>query len=205
MTLAVSSADNILANLPGDLLGHRLAHLPWDVPAGLSGDLDGNLTGDLVALLPGHITAFLPGDSGALLPWDGLALLPWHSLALLLGDIVADGLRDSPGGVDTLGLRNWEAPLLGDQAGLLDWPVVADTSDLCLAPRGGTNNLGIGLTLAKSPQTTESSKSGISGISLGCNGRSSSNGSTTDGRADNRLYCDLALNSNESGLGTLLQ
>jgi len=217
VTRAISSADNILANLPGDLLGHRLAHLPWDVPAGLSGDLDGNLTGDLVALLPGHITALLPWDSGALLPWDGLALLPWHSVALLLGDIVADGLGDGPGGVDALGLGNWEAPLLGDKAGLLDWPVVADAPDLGLAPWGSAGNgsdsasdesgisfrLSLSLTLAqtKGPHATKSSKSSVT---RGSNGSSSSNSSTTNGSTNNRLDCNLALNSNQSSLGTVL-
>ena len=202
MTLAISSADNILANLSGNLLGHRPAHLSGHVAAGLSGHLDGNLTGHLAALLPWDSAALLPGHGGALLLGHGGALLPGNGSALLLGDGVADGLRDGPGSVDTLRLGNRETPLLGDEAGLLDRPVVADTPDLCLAPRGGTNNLGIGLTLAESPHSTESSKSGIS---WGSNGRSSSNGSTTDGRADNRLYCDLALNSNKSSLGTLLQ
>jgi len=133
-------------------------------------------------------------------------------MALLLGDIVADGLGDGPGGVNTLGLGNWEAPLLGDKASLLDWPVVADTPDLGLAPWGGmgngsnaaSNDLGISFSIsltlddAKSPHTTESS------ITRGSDGRSSSNNSTTNGGANNRLNCNLALNSNQSSLSTLL-
>jgi len=133
-------------------------------------------------------------------------------MALLLGDIVADGLGDGPGGVNTFGLGNWEAPLLGDKASLLDGPVVADTPDLGLAPRGSvgnrsnaaSNDLGISFSIsltlddAKSPHTTESS------ITRGSDGRSSSNNSTTNGGANNRLNCNLALNSNQSSLSTLL-
>merc|ERR1719249_585893 len=149
--------------------------------------------------------AFLLGDIVA----DGLG----DSMAFLLGDIVADGLGDSPGGVNALGLWDLGAPWAGHQAGLLDWPLVADTPDLGLTPWGSmgngcnsaSNDLGISISLSltlaktKSPHSTESSKSSIT---RGSNSSSSSNCSTPNGSTNNRLNCNLALNSNQSSLGT---
>jgi len=213
---AVSSFHDWLANLSGNLVGDRLAHLPWDVTAGLSGHLDGNLTGDLVALLPGDGGALLLGDGGAFLLGHGAALLPGHGVAHLLGDIVADGLGDGPGGVDALGL--WDLDALGAVhiAGLLDWPLVADTLDLGLASWGssiGSNSasnesgfsfrLGLTLAIAKGPHSTESSKSSITrgSDSSATNGSSSSDDTATNGSTNNGLNGDLALNSNQSSLG----
>jgi len=124
----------VLANLPGYLVRDGLAHLPCNIMAGLSRDLDGNLTSNLVTFFSWHGGAFLLGNGGALLLGDGGALLLGHAVALLLWNIVADGLRNSPGGVDTLGLWDLSAPWAGNQAGLLDRPLVADAPDLGLAP-----------------------------------------------------------------------
>merc|ERR1711931_134354 len=166
--MVVSSAiANILANLSGYLVRHRLAHLPCNIMAGLSWDLKGNLARNLVALFPWHRGTLLLG----------------HAVTFLLWNIVTDGLWDSPGGVDTLGLWDLSAPWARNQAGLLDWPIVADTPDLGLAPwcsmcnggnscgNGGNDVLGISLWLSisptfgkwmtKSPHSSESSKSGI--------------------------------------------
>jgi len=210
VTLAVSSGvTNVLANLPGHLVGDRLAHLPGHVPACLSGHLNGNLAGNLVALLPGDAVALLLGDAVALLLGNVAALLSWHSVAFLFGDIVADGLGDGPGGVNALGLWDLGAPWAGNQAGLLNRPLVANTLDLGLAPWGSMGNrsnssgnrvgnkssIGFGITLAKwvtnTPYSTESSKSSVTSGS-----NASSNSSATNGGSDNRLNCNLALNSN---------
>jgi len=193
VTKTADSVDSsVLANLSGDLVGHRLAHLSWLVPAGLSGDLDGHLPGNLVALLPGDGTAFLP--------WDGAALLPGDSVALLLGNLGAPGVWDGPGGVNALGLWHLGASWAGDKAGVLDWLLVADTPDLSLAPWGSSNDLWLGISLALS----EMSKSPHSSISKASSIGSSSDSSTTNGCTNNRLNGNLALNSNHSSLGAVL-
>merc|ERR1719209_955976 len=184
----------LVANLSGNLVGHSLAHLPWDIPAGLSGDLERHLPGNLAALLLGNAVAFLFGDI--------VALLLWHAVALLLGDAIAYGLGNGSGSVNALGLRDLGAPWAGNQAGLLDWPLVADTLDLSLTPWGtsedGTSKmwLGISLTLAEMSESPQSSQSMDTS-----KGRSTSNGST-----NNRLNGNIALNSNQSspGLSTVL-
>jgi len=130
------SVGNILAHLPGnlvwdciaDLSGDILASLPWDIPAHLLGDIIAHLFGEWDGHLPGHLVAHLPWNCIAHLPGDGVADLP--------GDGVADSLGDGSGGVNALGVRNWEAPGLRHQTGVLDWPLVADTLDLGVAPGG---------------------------------------------------------------------
>jgi hypothetical protein len=219
----------LVANLSGNLVGHSLAHLPWDIPAGLSGDLERHLPGNLAALLHGNAVAFLFGDIVALLLWHAVALLLGDAVALLLGNVVADllghavahllrniiayGLRNGSGSVNALGLRDLGAPWAGNQAGLLDWPLVADTLDLSLTPWGtsedGTSKmwLGISLTLAKMSESPHSSQSMDTS-----KGRSTSNGSTSkrttsNGTSNNRLNGNIVLNSNQSspGLSTVLR
>jgi len=183
--------SGVLTNLPGNLVGHGLAHLPWLIPAGLSGDLVGHLSGNLVALLP--------GDGGALLTWDGTALLPWDRVALLLGDGGAPGVRNGPGGVNALGLWDLGASWALDDAGVGDRLLVADTPDLSLTPWGNADGqgFGLGLTLA------EMSKSSHSSQSVGTSeGSSASN--TTNGSADNTTTDNVTLNSNNSSLCAVL-
>merc|ERR1719244_816458 len=102
----------LVANLSGYLVRHSLAHLPWDIPAGLSGYLEWLLLGNVIADLLGH------------------------AVTHLLRNIIAYGLGNSPGSVNTLGLGDLGAPWAGNKAGLLDWPLVADTLDLSLTPWG---------------------------------------------------------------------
>jgi len=189
--LPASVDSSVLANLPGNLVGHGLAHLPWLIPAGLSGDLVGHLSGNLVALLP--------GDGGALLTWDGTALLPWDGVALLLGDGGALGVGNGPGGVNALGLWDLGTSWALNNAGVGDGLLVADTPDLSLTPWGNADGqgFGLGLTLA------EMSKSSHSSQSVGTSeGSSSSN--TTNGSADNTTTDNVTLNSNNSSLCAVL-
>jgi len=174
----------LVANLSGNLVGHSLAHLPWDGGASLSGDLEGHLLGNLGALLPGDGVACLLGDIVALLLWHAVALLLgdavalllghivahllWHAVAHLLGDIIADGLGNSPGGVDALGLGNLGALWARNQTGLLDGLLVADTLGMGHTPAGTSKDLtsektwlSISITLAKmsmseSPHSSQS-------------------------------------------------
>jgi len=189
--LPVTVDGGVLANLPGNLVGHGLAHLPWLIPAGLSGDLVGHLSGNLVALLP--------GDGGALLTWDGTALLPWDGVALLLGDGGALGVGNGPGGINALGLWDLGAYWTLDNTGVGDGLLVADTPDLSLTPWGNADGQGFSLSLT----LAEMSKSPHSSQSVGtAEGSSTSN--TTDGSADNSTANNIALNSNNSSLGTVL-
>merc|ERR1712055_1254690 len=192
------TADSCLvANLSGNLVGHSLAHLPWDIPAGLSGDLERHLPGNLAALLLWHAVALLLGDAVALLLGNVVADLLGHAVAHLLRNIIAYGLGYGSGSVNALGLRDLGAPWAGNQAGLLDWPLVADTLDLSLTPWGtsedGTSKmwLGISLTFAEMSESPHSSQS--MDTSKGCS-------------TSNRLNSNIALNSNQSspGLSTVL-
>merc|ERR1712055_357936 len=198
------TADSCLvANLSGNLVGHSLAHLPWDIPAGLSGDLERHLPGNLAALLLWHAVALLLGDAVALLLGNVVADLLGHAVAHLLRNIIAYGLGYGYGSVNALGLRDLGAPWAGNQAGLLDWPLVADTLDLSLTPWGTSEDgiskmwLGISLTLAEMSKSPHSSQSMDTS-----KGRSTSNGSTSksttsNGTSNNRLNGNIALNSNQ--------
>jgi len=214
MSSCLGSGLGLLADLSGNLVGHGLAHLPWDSGASLSGDSEGNLPGNLGACLPGNAVAHLLGDGVADLLWhavanllgDGVALLLGnvvadllgHAVAHLLGDIVADGLGNGPGGVNALGLGNLGALGAGDVAGLLDWLLVADTLGGSLAP-GGTSDtndtsevwFGISLTLPDSaPWSPHSSQSMDTSKGSSTGNNTSSNSTTSNDTTANNTTAD---------------
>jgi len=91
--LMTVSIANFLANLPGHLVGHLSADLPWDFLASLSGHLNWHLPGNLAAHLLRHavadslcdvsdnVCALGLRDLGALWDWHQTLVLDWDLLA----------------------------------------------------------------------------------------------------------------------------